>query len=235
MGRAFEGLAREIGVLRLDVHSSWWGPSPRDSSDERLLARARRGDEASAAELWRRVGGVLRAYARAAAPRGVEGDDLVQAALVALLRLPTAEVDACRSAMALLTTLVRRQALMAARAQQRRRGRERASSLAASLRHGPQGMPMGSDPPEADAALWRALDGLPRRDREVLVLRAVVGLSFERIALVLGVPKSTAADRHAAALRHLRRSLEQPSPADATTARAQHDHTRRAGREVPHA
>lgn len=54
----------------------------------------------------------------------------------------------------------------------------------------------------------RALDGMPRDYRDVLVLSVCEGLTYGEIADALGIPKGTVASRKAAALRMLRDRVE---------------------------
>ena len=55
----------------------------------------------------------------------------------------------------------------------------------------------------------RALDALPREAREVLVLRAVEELSYQEIALTLGVPIGTVMSRLARARQRMQAALRQ--------------------------
>jgi RNA polymerase sigma-70 factor (ECF subfamily) len=66
------------------------------------------------------------------------------------------------------------------------------------------------DPAErADvAALWEAVDRLPRRQRAVLYLRYRADLPFEQIGLVLGITPNAARSHSSVALATLRRRLE---------------------------
>lgn len=69
--------------------------------------------------------------------------------------------------------------------------------------------PLGAaEPREGDAAgLLDALDELPRRDREVLLLRYLVGLSERETAQALGVRLGTVKSRTARASQRLREIL----------------------------
>ncbi len=60
---------------------------------------------------------------------------------------------------------------------------------------------------ELSAALQKAIDGLPRRQREVLQLRWQGPLSHDAVAKLLGISPKTVAVHLARALQHLRRSL----------------------------
>ena len=60
---------------------------------------------------------------------------------------------------------------------------------------------------ERRGAVRRALSGLPREQREVLLLKEYEGLKFREIADVLGVPESTVKSRMYAGLDAMRTSL----------------------------
>jgi len=60
---------------------------------------------------------------------------------------------------------------------------------------------------ERRGAVRRALSGLPREQREVLLLKEYEGLKFREIAEVLGVPESTVKSRMYAGLDAMRTSL----------------------------
>jgi RNA polymerase sigma-70 factor (ECF subfamily) len=57
---------------------------------------------------------------------------------------------------------------------------------------------------EAKALVRAALDKLPERDRELLVLRHLEQLSIREIAAVLGISEGAVKTRHVRALEHLR-------------------------------
>ena len=60
---------------------------------------------------------------------------------------------------------------------------------------------------ERRGAVRRALSGLPREQREVLLLKEYEGLKFREIADVLGIPESTVKSRMYAGLDAMRTSL----------------------------
>lgn len=60
---------------------------------------------------------------------------------------------------------------------------------------------------ELSAALQKAIDGLPRRQREVLQLRWHGTLSYDEVAKTLGISPKTVAIHMARAFQHLRQSL----------------------------
>jgi RNA polymerase sigma-70 factor (ECF subfamily) len=67
------------------------------------------------------------------------------------------------------------------------------------------------DPADATdyAALWRAVDALPERQRAVLYLRYRADLPFDRVGLVLGITASAARTHDTNARATLRRRLAQ--------------------------
>jgi RNA polymerase sigma-70 factor (ECF subfamily) len=60
---------------------------------------------------------------------------------------------------------------------------------------------------ETAGRVWRALDQLPFEQRAVIVLREIVGLSYEEIATSLNVAVGTVKSRLARARETLRLSL----------------------------
>ena len=108
--------------------------------------------------------------------------------------------------LAYLYRCVRHAALDLHRSEGRREAREQALAYS--------GRP-ASPPPWADAArdeteqkLRDAVAGLDQPQREVLTLKVWGGLTFDQIAEVLGIPRSTAASRHSAAIKSLHSELQ---------------------------
>ena len=64
--------------------------------------------------------------------------------------------------------------------------------------------PAGTDPVDERDALWRALQGLPRRQRAVVVLRYYEDLSEEDTAAALGISRGTVKSQASRALAALR-------------------------------
>ncbi len=60
---------------------------------------------------------------------------------------------------------------------------------------------------ERRAAVRRALDKLPGRQKRVIVLCELSGMTYDQVAATLGIPPGTVASRRHAALKKLRRSL----------------------------
>ena len=78
-------------------------------------------------------------------------------------------------------------------------------------------LPDAADPPADDLGahdeMWRAVSGLPSRQRAVLVLRYYEDLSEQQIADVLGCRPGTVKSQAAAALATLRKRLDDHTPA----------------------
>jgi RNA polymerase sigma-70 factor (ECF subfamily) len=70
-------------------------------------------------------------------------------------------------------------------------------------------------PPDIDPELWDAVAGLPRRQREAIVLRYVGDLIERDVASVLGISEGAASAALVAARRHLAEQLTDPKEANA--------------------
>ncbi|MBX3388892.1 MAG: sigma-70 family RNA polymerase sigma factor [Phycisphaeraceae bacterium] len=163
------------------------------SDDRQLLVGIARGRDDCARELWSRHGPGLTALARAIVGASAAGD-VVQSALCRILEVSTWRLSRVEHVQAWLTTLVRREAANFLRAEKRRRVRDREPRVAVNEI-------------AADAGgIWGAVDNLPRRFREVIVLKLIAGLSFEQLALSLGINPNTAAARYRSAIESLRES-----------------------------
>lgn len=163
--------------------------------DRELLIGIARGRDDSARELWARCGFPLTELARtivgpSAAP------DVVQSALCRILECPISRLRAVESALPWLAQIVRNVAANHLRSERRRRSHNQ--RLAKTTHREPV-------PPEAQSlSLSERLDSLPRRLREVVVLKLVAGLTFDQLALALGINRNTAAARYRSALDALR-------------------------------
>ena len=104
---------------------------------------------------------------------------------------------------ALVFATIRRRAIDLARREHRRERRE----LAAPEWFAAQPEELGFD-----AELERAVRTLPPHLREVVVLKTWSGLTFQEIAVTLGIPLNTAASRYRYALEHLRGALKELRP-----------------------
>ncbi len=141
--------------------------------------------------------GPLYWYALALLARADDAEDVVHEVFAALLRRGRGEV--IRQPRAYLFRAVRREAL----AVRDKRHREEAGLEAERISWLDE---------EADSGLAtdlaRALTMLPVEQREVVVLKAIEGLTFREIAAVLRIPQNTAASRYRLALARLRAALE---------------------------
>lgn len=176
--------------------------------DLQLLLRTHAGHEPSARELWARFSPRLLAHAGAIVGPD-DAHDVVQSVFCGILRIDRGRLARVTDPPAWLALLTRRAALNHLRATRRERAR-RATGGAIS--------PAPAPDADADDALRRALDALPRRFREVVVLKHVAGLTFDQIALALGLNRNTAAGRYRAALGLLRSQMcptieHDPTPA----------------------
>ena len=167
------------------------------------LVAAHAGDQVAARALWAAVGPRLRGFAVGLLRDPAAADDAVQAALVRVLGLGAAEVAQVADPLAYLLAAVRHAALDGLRADRRRTAREHAASDGAALGDGGLAAAL-PDAGGGDGELARTLDRLNHGDREVLLLKHIAGLTFDQMALVLGLPRGTAVARHGAALSRLR-------------------------------
>jgi len=179
--------------------------------DTHLLLRFRRGDDGAARALWDRYGPSLRAVARArlrGSPLDAsDADDAVQAVFLAILKQPASRLKAIEDPAAYLARAARAAAIDLLRAHSRER--TRVSPPVAASAPG-SGAPVGPGRDRADDRaddLTAALDGLEPDARELLALVHVAGLTFDQVAIVTELPRSTAHDRYTAARRRLRERL----------------------------
>jgi RNA polymerase sigma-70 factor, ECF subfamily len=107
------------------------------------------------------------------------------------------------------------------------RRRERRRRIEARLLRRRAEPPPTIPPPEVDPELWAAVAGLPRREREVVVLRYVADLREREVGEVLGISEGAASAALVAARRRLAQALEpsgtpgsarQPRPTTEATA-----------------
>lgn len=178
-------------------------------SDAQLLVALHKGSESAARELWSRHSGSMLALARAILRDASEAEDAVQQVFCRVLTLDRRTLAQVSDARAWLAQLVRREAINQIRGQRRRAARQ-------SRSHGHQNRAAGVHEPAAlpaDAELRQAVDRLPRRLREIIVLKHVCGLTLDQIGVTLGLSRNTAAGRHRQAIGALRDALGQSNPA----------------------
>ncbi len=166
-----------------------------EHDDRKLLVATHRGHEASARLLWARHAPRMTAHARAILRDPAGADDAVQAVMCRLLELPRARIRAIDDVAAFLAAAVRREALNQIRSARRARARETNAPVRFRAEPAPEG------------GLHAALEALPRRLREIVVLKHTSELTFDQIALALGTNRNTIAGRYRAALTALRAVL----------------------------
>lgn len=171
-----------------------------EPDDRQLLLQTHRGHEPSARLLWERHAPRMLAHAGAILGAG-NAEDAVQSAFCRVLSLKRRDLRAVADIPAFLATVTRRIAINTLRESKRRRKREE------NLRHQPVPHPRA-----ADDSLLAALDQLPRRSREIIALKHASGLTFDQIAIALGVNRNTTVSRYRAALDALRLALEPDFP-----------------------
>jgi RNA polymerase sigma-70 factor (ECF subfamily) len=161
-------------------------------NDGDLLSRYRAGDLDSAAALYDRHCRGLFLYARSLTGDAARSEDLAHEAFVRLLdrdpRLPPDSVEAFLYAV--VRNLVRDDLRKAA-------VRRKNDPLLLERRPGPWLWPTSEE--EVSSAVLE----LPDEQREVVILKVFVGLTFSKIADVAGIPASTAASRYRYALEKL--------------------------------
>ena len=174
------------------------------SDDRTLLRKTHAGHESSARQLWQRHAGWMLAFSRSIlGPRPtIAPDDVVQSVFCTLLTLDRRTIRSVREVRPYLAQLTRREALNQLRAARRAAQREAALATADAA------PPPRHDHPDLAAAIAT----LPRRLREVVHLRHVVGLTTDQTAEALDLPRGTVASRSRAAMRTLRDLLEDPAP-----------------------
>jgi RNA polymerase sigma-70 factor (ECF subfamily) len=149
------------------------------------------------ARLLDRHGGALALYA---AQWTETADDCVQEALIELARQPSVP----ENVVAWLYRVVKHRALNAARGRVRRRERE----TEAWRRRLTSEDPVASD----RADLLEAVERLPDKLRELVVLRVWGGLSFAEIAEATDLSASTAYRKYQEAIETLRQQWNEPCP-----------------------
>jgi RNA polymerase sigma-70 factor (ECF subfamily) len=183
----------------------------REASERDLVLRAQSGDRQAFGELLKRH--MRRAYFAALGLTGSHEDalDLSQEAFVRAYRA-RASLDPDRPFYPWLYQIVRRLCFnfLRDRKARRRRLEEATPWLADEVR----GRARASDPghsaerAELRARLEAAIERLPEREREVLVLKEFEGLRYREIAQLLEIPIGTVMSRLYTARKNLARMLE---------------------------
>jgi RNA polymerase sigma-70 factor (ECF subfamily) len=196
-------------VSDFDDDANVSSPGPTSESTQVLLAQARNGDDYALDRLFARYVSPLRRWASGRLPRGArdiaDTQDLVQETLIcALRRLDSFEP---RHEGALFAYL--RQALLNRIRDEYRRSRRRPESSPLSPHHAdddasPLERAIGTQTLEC---YEQALDRLRPAEREAIIARVELQLSYEEIAIALDKPSRDAA-RMAVARALLKLALE---------------------------
>ena len=167
--------------------------------DVELVAAFRGGDDRAATEIVRRHGQALARYVRSVGARPDDVDDVVQEAFFRAFR----RLDSWRGESSLRGWLCTIGANLVRDDFRRRRGRQ-------VLPIEDRDVPDLADPleeataTETEARLMRGLEGLPRLQREVFLLRAQQACDYAEIARVLGTTPGAARVHYHHAVRRLK-------------------------------
>jgi len=189
-------------------------------SDQELLERCRTGDETAFDALVRRHQQRAFHVAFQVLRDAEDAAEVAQDAFVRIYRSVNDFRGECE-----FTTWLHQIVINLARNKHRwwkRRGRQSSVSLDSAWEMDggdtPMQMAASGDAPDVEAVksefvkrLYGKLEELPRKFREVLVLRNVEGLSYEQIASVLGCSIGTVKSRIARAREALRESMQDES------------------------
>ncbi len=179
-----------MAVLRPNAPSA-------ESSDGELVGRYRTGDLEALLGLYRRYSGPLYLYACSLTGDPACAEDLVQEAFV---RLMSAGPERLReSVRPFLYAIVRN----LARDESRRSSIERGHAPALALRATRADIADPASLKRLEQAMAAALEKLPAEQREAVVLKAYVGMTFDEIAEVAGIPQGTAISRYRYAIEKL--------------------------------
>ena len=177
--------------------------TPEVPSDlEALIQRASRGDESSFRELFERYHDRVYRYGFVRLGRADEASDLVQDVFLSIWQnLPTFRYEHEGSFPGLVFRIAAR------RVSDRIRQRIRRPSV--PLEEAPEGRVEFEGGAISRRLLLQALGELPERQREVVVLRFVVGLPIREIAEAMGRSESAVTSLQMRGLERLRRYMEQ--------------------------
>jgi RNA polymerase sigma-70 factor (ECF subfamily) len=179
--------------------------------DLELHRRVSAGDREAFDELYRRYGSAAYGLALRITAQEALAQEVVQDAFLALWRAPEAFDPARGAFRSFFLSLVHHRAVDAVRREERLRKRtERASNLEPT-----HGEDVAEDVVEVAylgvrrKEVREALEVLPPEQRQVIELAYFGGLTQTRIADMLQIPVGTVKTRTLAAMRKLRRALEQ--------------------------
>lgn len=174
--------------------------------DRELVVSVAKGDLEVLGLLFERHEPMLRRYFGRLGIAASDADDLIQAVFLEVMRAAE-RYDSRYSVKSWLCGI----ATIMARRHHRSLGRLTARLVIWAGIESRDAVPTPCDIVEHDRAgraLWRAIEGLPVKKREVFVLVTLEGLSGEEAARALGVPLKTVWTRLHYARRELRATLE---------------------------
>lgn len=182
-----------------------------DRLDLDLHHRVATGDRAAFEELFRRYASAAYGLARRVTAQEALAQEVVQDAFLALWRAPEAYDPARGTFRSFFLSLVHHRAVDTVRREHRlRRRSERASNLEAVVGEDvAEGVVREADLELRRKEVLEALQILPPEQRQVLEMAYFEGSTQARIAERLGIPIGTVKTRTLAAMRKLRRALEQ--------------------------
>lgn len=180
-------------------------PVPTSETDREVEAGLRQGDPAALDALLDRYWTPLVTYAAAMLQSWDSAEDTVQETFVRLWERRE-EWSTTGSLQALLFQITRNLTL-----DEIRRQRRHLTLLEGQSTVAPQPSATPFDELQAtqlETAYLAALAALPERRREVFLLSRQHGLSYQQIAMVMGISPQTVANQLSAALTELRNTLE---------------------------
>ena len=183
--------------------------------DGETLARAQMGDRDAFAALYERYADVVYAFVRRMLGDDASAEDALQDTFLRVARsLPSFSVDGPAALSTWILTIARRAALT-----------PRRPPAAARTPHEPQVAPVPVELGAVRRRLEAALGALSPEQRAVFVLRELSQLSYDEIAVAVGVDVGTVRSR-----LHRARAALQSSLADLLDAKPEDGRGRKAGR-----
>jgi RNA polymerase sigma-70 factor (ECF subfamily) len=176
-------------------------------ADPALVAALCGGNEAALAEVYRRHGGAVWAVAQRVCRRQDLAEEVCQVVFTDLWSHPDRYDPERGTLRAWLVTRGRGRAVDAVRSEASRRRRADREARLAPAGGASEDVEAALDTAGLGDAVRRALDGLPRHQREAVMLTYFGGHTFREAARVLGAPEGTVKSRIRLALGTLRREL----------------------------
>lgn len=182
-----------------------------DRIDLELHRRVAAGEREAFEALYRRYGAAAYGLARRVTGQEALAQEVVQDAFLALWRAPEAYDPSRGTFRSFFLSLVHHRAVDTVRREERlRRRAERASNLEPSAGEDvAEGVVDEADLAHRRKRVLEALGDLPPEQRTVLEMAYFGGATQARIAEALGIPIGTVKTRTLAAMRKLRRALEE--------------------------